>query len=134
MTVRNVQWHARTPLIIDPNDPHAVGVCDYCSFWVNHRDLKKAMEYRGGSVPVWNGFLVCTKCYDVPNQAPQFRRQVLAPDPVPVLNPRVEQQTNSGYGYLITNVSGDPVYLNTADNSLTWGGEYFQTVANPVYP
>lgn len=127
MTARNVRWNARTPLRIDPNDPHAVGVCDGCSFWVNFLDLRQQMEYRGGSTPVWNGFLVCTKCYDTPNEAPQFKRLVLPPDPVPVLNPRVEQATNSGFGYWVTEL-GD--YVNTLDNALTWGGEYVQTIPN----
>lgn len=134
MTVRTLQRQARTPLVIDANDPKAVGVCDGCGWWVNHSSLLKQMEYRGGSTPVWNGFLVCTKCYDVPNEAPQFKRLVLPPDPVPVLNPRVEQATNSGYGYLITSDSGDPIYLNTLDSTLTWGGEYIITIGTTTYP
>lgn len=127
---RNIERRARTPLIIDPTDPHAVGVCDYCSFWVLHKDLKKALEYRGGSVPVWNGMLVCTKCYDIPNPAPQFKRMALPPDPVPVQNPRVEQTVNSGYGYWVTE-DGD--YVNTVPDEDTWGGEYVVTIPNQGY-
>ncbi len=127
MTARNVKWNARTPLVIDPNDPKAVGVCDGCGWWIQHSQLKKQLEYRGGSTPVWNGFLVCSKCYDVPNEAPQFKRLVLPPDPVPVLNPRVEQATNSGFGYWVLE-TGE--YVNTLDDSLTWGGEYVQTIPN----
>lgn len=134
MVVRNLQRKQRKPLVIDPNDPRAVGVCDGCGFWVNHRDLRQHMAYRGGSVPVWDGLLVCDTCYDVPNPAPQFKRLVLPPDPVPVENPRVEQQTNSGFGYLVISNSGDPVYLNTLDSSLTWGGEYIVTIPTTVYP
>jgi len=128
---RNLQRQIRTTLVIDPNDPYAVGVCDGCGWWQNHKNLRKRMAYRGGSVPVWDGMLVCDTCYDVPNEAPQFRRLVLPPDPVPVENPRVEGQTNSGYGYWVTE-DGD--YVNTLDSTLTWGGEYVQTIPNPVYP
>jgi hypothetical protein len=44
------------------------------------------MDYRGGAVPVPDGFMVCGVCDDV--SQPYFQRQVLAPDPVPVKNPR----------------------------------------------
>lgn len=119
----------RKPLVIEPRDPRAVGVCDGCGFWVNHKDLRKHMAYRGGSTPVWDGLLVCDTCYDVPNQAPQFKRLVLNPDPVPVENPRPETPlpTLSGYAYWVTE-SGD--YINTIDSSLTWGGQYVQTLPN----
>lgn len=51
------------------------------------------MEYRGGAAPVWTGWLVCGVCLDKPN--PYFARQVLLPDPIPVLNPRPDQSTGS---------------------------------------
>lgn len=124
-------WHARTPLVIDPNDPRAVGVCDGCAFWVRHIDLQKHMQYRGGTVPVWDGLLFCSKCMDVPNPAPQFSRLALLPDPVPVLNPRPEQQTNSGFGYMTTE-TGD--YATTLGNEDTWGGEFGITIPVQLYP
>lgn len=124
-------WNARTPLVIDPQDPRAVGVCDGCGWWLNHQGLRKHMVYRGGAVPVWDGMLFCSKCDDVPNPAPQFSRLVLAPDPVPVLNPRVEQQTNSGFGYLVTE-TGE--YFNTLTDADTWGGEFIITIPVTVYP
>lgn len=133
--IRNLNRQPRTALVIDPTDPHAVGVCDGCGFWVNHKDLKRDMQYRGGATPVWTGFLVCTKCLDVPNPAPQFKSIVLPPDPVPVDNPRPEVPTpsESGYAYWVLE-NGD--YVNTLDSSLTWGGEYVQTIpdASPYSP
>lgn len=120
---------ARTPLRIDPQDPCAVGVCDGCSFWVNHRDLQKHMVYRGGATPVWDGMLFCAKCMDVPNPAPQFSVMRLPPDPVPVLNPRPETPVvaESGYAYWVDS-NGD--FVNTLDDDDTWGGEFVQTLSN----
>ncbi len=121
-------WTARTPLVIDPQDPHAVGVCDGCAFWVNHRDLRKHMAYRGGTTPVWDGLLVCSRCDDVPNPAPQFSRLALLPDPVPVLNPRPESPLpNSGFGYWVDD-NGD--FVNTLSDDDTWGGEFVQTISD----
>lgn len=34
------------------------------------------------------GFLVCQRCLDIPN--PQMLSPIIPPDPMPVLNPRVE--------------------------------------------
>lgn len=130
---RTLERRARTPLIIDVNDPRAVAACDGCGFLVNHKDLKKDMQYRGGSTPVWTGFLVCTKCLDVPNQAPQFKRITLPPDPVPVENPRpdVPTPTYSGFKYWVDD-SGRYITVRPGDDA--WGNEYVQTVTNPSYP
>lgn len=123
----------RTALVIDPNNPRAVGVCDGCGWWVNYKDLKKDMQYRGGTTPVWTGFLVCTKCLDVPNPAPQFKTIVLPPDPVPLENPRPQtpSPTYSGYAYWVDD-SGNYVTLLPGDDA--WGNEYVQTTTNLVYP
>lgn len=101
--------------------------------WQNHSQLKKHMAYRGGSVPVWDGLLVCDYCYDVPNPAPQFSRLTLQPDPVPVQNPRVEvpSPSVSGFGYLVTE-TGE--YLNTLTDEDTWGGEFLITIPAETYP
>lgn len=131
MTAQNIRRKTRQPMTVDPNNPRAMGVCDGCGFWIPWHTMKKHMQYRGGSVPVWDGFLVCDTCYDVPNEAPQFRRQVLPPDPVPIQNPRVEGGTvNSGFGYWVTE-SGD--YVNTLEtNGYTWGGDFVQTIPDPT--
>lgn len=118
---------SRQPLITDPKDPRAVGVCDGCAFWVPHHTLVKHMVYRGGTTPVWDGMLVCQVCDDVPNPAPQFSRLALQPDPVPVLNPRPEQKTNSGYGYWVDD-NGD--FVNTLADDDTWGGDFVQTISD----
>ncbi len=120
-------WKARPAYVIDPANPQAMAVCDGCGFWQNHSQLVKHMAYRGGTTPVWDGLLVCARCDDVPNPAPQFSRLRLNPDPVPVLNPRVEQATVSSYGYWVDN-SGN--YINLLPSADTWGGDYVQTVSD----
>lgn len=126
-------WHARTPLRIDERNPEAAGVCDGCGWEVNHCDLIKHLQYRGGATPEWDGMLFCSKCMDVPNPAPQFSRLVLLPDPVPVDNPRTEPSTtaDSGFGYWVDN-NGN--FVNTLSDDDTWGGQYVQTTTNRVYP
>jgi hypothetical protein len=92
----------RKPYKIDVNNPQAAAVCDGCGFQVNRSSLTKHMQYKGGMTPQWDGLLVCGTCDDVPQ--PYFKRLVLFPDPVPVVNPRPEAigATYSGYGYLVT--------------------------------
>lgn len=136
MRGHNISFKGRKPrqaLVIDPADPYAVGVCDGCGFWINHKDLRKHMVYRGGTTPVWDGLLVCAVCDDVPNPAPQFSRLTLQPDPVPVLNPRPDVPTPSpsGFGYLVTETGA---MLNTLTESDTWGGEFIETIPAQVYP
>lgn len=130
---RTLYRQTREAIRTDFWNPEAVGVCDGCGFWQNHRSLRKHMVYRGGTVPVWDGFLVCATCDDVPNPAPQFSRLALQPDPVPVDNPRPETGAvaQSGFGYLTTE-NGD--YINTLDDGDTWGGEFLITIPTPEYP
>lgn len=129
MIARTLHRQARTAIRIDFWNPEAIGVCDGCAFQVNHADLRKHMQYRGGTTPVWDGLLVCAKCDDVPNPAPQFSRLTLFPDPVPVENPRPEVPTPSlsGYAYWVDD-SGD--FVNTLGSDDTWGGEFVQTTSD----
>lgn len=131
--MRTLQRRARQPMVVDPTDPRGAAVCDGCGFWVPNFTLAKDMQYRGGSSPQWTGFLVCQKCLDVPNPAPQFKPLVLPPDPVPLLNPRPEvpTPTESGYAYW---VDDDGNYVTVLPGDDAWGNEYVQTTTNPVYP
>lgn len=76
----------RQKVHVDPRNPQGVAMCDGCGFWVNYPELREKQEYRGGWSPVGTGLFVCATCDDVPQ--PYYRRQVLSPDPVPLLNPR----------------------------------------------
>ena len=80
----------RTEPRFDAKDPHGIAICDGCGFLVQHTHLREKKEYRGGSVPVGTGLMVCASCDDVPQ--PYYRRQLLRPDPVPLHNPRPDSQ------------------------------------------
>lgn len=74
---------------LNPASPAAFAICDRCGFMYCHRDLRWDQQYRGKYLQK-TGFLVCDSCFDVPN--PTLRPIVLPPDPVPIMNPRREQE------------------------------------------
>lgn len=71
----------------DYNNATGLARCDFCGFAVNGGSLRKYMQYPGAPMPNynipqkfmqpgdvmgegnprWNGFMVCCKCFDVPN-------------------------------------------------------------------
>ena len=126
---RTIYRKSREPIRIDFWNPEAVAVCDGCGVWINASSRVKHMQYRGGTVPQWDGMMVCAVCDDVPNPAPQFSRLTLAPDPVPIQYPRFEspQIAYTGYAYWVDD-SGD--YVNTLSSDDTWGGEFVQTTSD----
>lgn len=69
------------------NNPQAFAVCDRCSQWVNHVDLRPQTIVAGATLLPIN-LLVCRRCFDVPNETQ--RAIVLPADPQPIRNPRVE--------------------------------------------
>lgn len=92
-TQRNIRRGRRPAPRFNAKNPEGLALCDGCSFLVNHVDLKKQMEYRGGAAPVWTGTMVCDRCLNVPQ--PYFQRQVLRPDPIPLVNPRPDIQAGA---------------------------------------
>lgn len=94
-------------------NPRAFGVCDRCSLWYNHQNLKWQYDWAGASL-INKRILVCDTCYDAAQQ--QLRAIVIPADPVPVVNPRTEPYAwdSSDYrqvsGYNTTNQrTGIPV-------------------------
>jgi len=71
----------------DARNPRAFAVCDRCSIWYNHYQLSWQYDWAGASL-VNKRILVCSTCYDVPQE--QLRAIVIPADPVPIVNPRVE--------------------------------------------
>lgn len=80
----------RTQPKFDAHNPRGLAICDGCGFMVQHLELREKKEYRGGAVPVGTGLRVCASCDDIPQ--PYYRRLLLRPDPVPLLNPRPDSQ------------------------------------------
>ena len=81
-------WRPHSKCAVNPQAPRAAGVCDRCSQWFQHNQLRYQYEWSG--TELYNTqFLVCSKCYDVPFIQRKTTR--LPPDPLPILNPRVEQ-------------------------------------------
>ncbi len=73
---------------IDPDNPEALGICDYSGFVFLKKDLVRQMVWSGNNL-IWNGFYVGKPYVDVPNE--QGRAPILPPDPVPERDPRVMQ-------------------------------------------
>ena len=78
--------------------PQAHAICDRCGARVNRVDLSSQHEWAGSSL-IDIRILVCNRCLDVPQE--QNRAINIAPDPMPISNPRVEhfvQYETAGIG------------------------------------
>jgi hypothetical protein len=107
------------------SSPRAFGVCDRCGIWYNHHQLRWQMDWAGASL-VNKRILVCNTCYDEPQQ--QLRAIVIPADPVPIINPRVQDfvtaETNNRFtsGQNSVNAqTGIPVV--GGDNRITQDGQ-----------
>lgn len=72
---------------VSSRNPRAFGICDRCGFLYNHERLQWQFDYAGAGL-INKRILVCNPCNDVPQA--QLRAIVLPADPVPILNPRVQ--------------------------------------------
>ena len=89
--------------------PESLGRCDRCAAVWNLKTLRFQYYYQGPTLQ--NTFmLVCRDCLDIPN--PQTRTIVIPPDPLPVLNPRIEAYAQEIASYLSTE---DDDVLTTED-------------------
>ena len=111
---------------LNTRDPWALAICDGCGFLVSHKHLREKMDYRGGNTPEPLGLWVCATCDDVPQ--PYFKKQVLPPDPIPVVNPRPDDQAgkSSGYGYLETYVGSGVLLVTTVDE---WDWQWIGSIS-----
>ena len=67
--------------------PQAHAICDRCGFRYNHVDLRWQFDWAGASL-INKRLLVCNPCNDTPQQ--QLRAIVVPADPMPIINPRVQ--------------------------------------------
>ena len=93
---------------VSSKSPQAFAVCDQCGFLYNHVDLAWQKQWAGNRLINLKS-LVCRRCQDVPNQ--QLRALILPPDPMPVLNPRVQDYAVAETGNRVTSAAAtiDPV-------------------------
>ena len=68
-------------------NPQAHAICDRCGFRYNHVDLQWQFDWAGASL-INKRILVCNTCNDTPQQ--QLRAIIVPADPVPIMNPRVQ--------------------------------------------
>jgi hypothetical protein len=68
--------------------PRAFAVCDGCGIWYNHNKLRWQFDWAGASL-INKRILVCPRCLDRPQM--QLRAIILPADPIPIMNPRPEQ-------------------------------------------
>jgi len=68
-------------------NPQAHAICDRCGFRYNHVNLRWQYDWRGASMMNIR-LLVCNPCYDAPQE--QLRAIVVPADPVPIVNPRIQ--------------------------------------------
>ena len=94
-------------------NPQAHAICDRCGFRYNHVNLKWQYDWAGASL-INKRMLVCNTCYDEPQE--QLRAIVVPADPMPIINPRVqdfvtaEQNTRVTSGQNTTDpVTGIPI-------------------------
>ena len=72
---------------ISARSPQAAAVCDRCGFVYQHSSLRWQFDWAGASL-INKRLLVCNPCNDTPQQ--QLRAIVVPADPMPIMNPRVQ--------------------------------------------
>ena len=72
---------------VSSRSPRSFAICDRCGFLMNHDRLPWQFDYAGAGL-INKRILVCSPCLDTPQN--QLRSIVLPADPVPILNPRVQ--------------------------------------------
>lgn len=106
---------------VEPSNPRAKAVCDRCGFWYQLSTLNWQYEWTGPRLQNLRIF-VCESCLDKPQI--NIKTFIYPADPVPVLNPRVEQYTLDDSPLSAIGVSANfftPQYGSRV-GSLTGGG------------
>lgn len=102
---------------VNSRNPEAFAICDNCGFLYNHSELRWQFQW-GGNKLVNLRQLVCRRCNDIPQT--QLRAVVLPADPMPVMNPRVNNWIDAESNYRTTSgqntinpLTGIPIPGNT---------------------
>ena len=84
---------------VNARNPEAFAICDGCGFLYQHSELRFQLQWSGNKL-VNLKQLVCRRCNDIPQT--QLRAIVLPADPMPVLNPRVQNYQAASTDYRTT--------------------------------
>jgi hypothetical protein len=83
-----MSWRFHGRAKVSRSNPKAFACCDRCCFWYNRGDLQ--YQFQWDAQQLYNTrLLVCRTCLDKPFE--HYRAIVVPPDPVPIMNPRVDQ-------------------------------------------
>lgn len=102
---------------VSTRNPEAFAICDNCGFLYNHSELRWQFQWAGNKL-VNMRQLVCRRCNDIPQT--QLRAIVLPADPMPIMNPRVQNYQAASTDYRTTSgqntvdpETGIPILGNT---------------------
>lgn len=84
---------------VNSRNPEAFAICDGCGALYNHSELRWQLEWAGNKL-LNKKQLVCRRCNDIPNT--QLRAIVLPADPMPIMNPRVQNYQAAETDYRTT--------------------------------
>lgn len=93
---------------VSTKSPVSFAICDRCGGLFNHDRLRWNYEWAGNRL-INTKLLVCRDCNDVPNS--QLRAIILPADPMPTVNPRVQDYVSASTDYRVTSGQNttDPV-------------------------
>lgn len=92
MAYASISGRAKT----SSSNPRAFAICDRCGFLYNHSDLHWQYDWRGATMQNVR-ILVCNECLDTPQE--QQRAIVIPADPVPIVQPRVQDYVQAETDY-----------------------------------
>ena len=102
---------------VNPRSLDPFAICDGCGALYNHSELRWQMQWSGNKL-VNLKQLVCRRCNDIPQT--QLRAIVLPADPMPIMNPRVQNYQAASTDYRATSgqntvnpLTGIPIPGNT---------------------
>lgn len=86
---------------VNADNPAGWATCDACGFVTNHNKLSWEQQYYGPTLRN-TGFLLCEGCIEKSKPAPFLQTIILPPDPLPLMNPRVEDYDADENSYRAT--------------------------------
>lgn len=111
--------------IVDPDKPSAFGICDGCGFLYNLVDLNYQMQVAGPTI-INTHMRKCWQCTD--DLQWNLQTIILPPDPMPILDPRVENFAVDEIDYLAAS-DGDHIQTDEEQPMVTnQPSENFQDV------